>query len=616
LRRAIRAIFPILAVLLSPLLAEAGTNLVITDFESSGELTFDQLDNALEYNIEWAPSPAGPWTNTWQSLTHIPTSRQQRITMSVPMCYRVIAVVATGTLQVSISPSAAVSAGASWSVDGGNTWLGSGRARGLPTGGYVVSFSSISDWDTPSDEQLSVLRDQTTTTTGVYVPHTGSLRVTMAPTSAVDAGAGWSVDAGATWHSSGETLSDFMVGQYTLSFKPTTGWDEPDDKQVAISRDSTTVTNAAYVQQTGAIRVTLSPAGAASAGARWTIDGGSSWLTSGYTQTGLPVGGYTVSFKAVTGWNEPDDKAVTVNKNQTTTTTGVYAEPPVPGDMVAIAGAAFTMGDTKGDGVFANELPTHQVTLDSFHIKETKVSKGEWDTVYNWARTHGYTFEGFGHDNTPQAHASDHPVYNINWYDILKWCNARSERENRLPCYYTSSAQTTPYRQGQVDMKNGMVKWSASGYRLPTESEWEYAARNGRANSRFPWGDLINHGYANYYATKLFVPYDNDPLPDTYHPNAWPSQPRTTPVDFFAKTAYGIRDMAGNMNEWVWDRHGTYPSSAQTNPHGPNTGDERVQRGASYLADGRHCRVARRFYNSALTVPSYQAGSFRVVIAR
>lgn len=614
MKRIVRSICILSAVLASALSAGAGSNLVITAFESTGQLTFEQINNAMEYTVEWAPSAGGPWTNTWQSLVHIPTSTEHRITVSVPMCYRVVATVSTGTLHVTISPVGAVGAGAAWSVDGGIQWNASGLACGLPTGDYTVIFKAVPNWDTPSSQAVTVNKDDTTATTGTYVQHTGSLQVSLTPAAAVTAGAKWSVDGGGNWYNSGYTRTGLPVGSYTLSFKPTTGWDEPSDKSVAINKDATTITNGTYVQQTGSLQVTIAPSDAVTAGAKWSIDGGSSWLNSAFTQTGLPVGDYTVTYKPITGWSKPNDQTATITKNQTTTKTGTYAEPPIPSDMVAIAGGTFTMGDTKGDGVFANELPTHQVTVSSFHIGETKISKAAWDTVYNWAKTNGYTFEGFGYGNTPQAHASDHPVYNINWYDVIKWCNARSERENRLPCYYTSSAQTTPYRQGQVDVANTMVKWTANGYRLPTEAEWEYAARNGLSNSRFPWGDLINHGYANYYATRLFVPYDNDPAPDTYHPGAWPSQPRTTPVDYFAKTAYGIRDMAGNMIEWVWDRYGTYPSSAQTDPHGPNTGDDRVQRGGSYLADGRHCRVARRFYTPYLTVPSYDAGQFRVVI--
>jgi len=449
------------------------------------------------------------------------------------------------------------------------------------------------------------------------IPPTGSVQVTLAPAGAVSAGAQWSVDDGATWHNTGFTVTGLPTGGHIVTFKAVTGWDTPTDQGIVVNKNQTTTTTGTYVQQTGSLNMTLTPAGARTAGAQWSIDGGTIWRNSA-TTTVQPVGTYTVIFKDVVGYVTPSSQSKDIVKNQTTTGTAEYTDPPVPDDMVLITGGTFTMGDTKGDGVFANELPTHSVTVSSFYIGETKVSKAMWDPVYNWAKTHGYTFNGFGYDNTPTAHAADHPVYSINWHDILKWCNARSEMENRVPCYYTSAGQTTPYREGQVDMSNSMVKWSANGYRLPTEAEWEYAARNGLANSRFPWGDLINHGYANYYSSKLFVPYDNNPTPDAYHPAAWPSQPRTTPVDYFATTAYGIRDMAGNVEEWVWDRYGDYPSSAQTNPHGPSSGTSRIRRGGGYLADGRNCRVARRYpvLEEYLVVPSFGDGSFRIVIGQ
>lgn len=110
----------------------------------------------------------------------------------------------------------------------------------------------------------------------------------------------------------------------------------------------------------------------------------------------------------------------------------------------------------------------------------------------------------------------------------MKWANARSEKEGLVPCYYTDDTQTTVYRTGTVDVQNDWVKWIACGYRLPTEVEWEKAARGGAAGHRYPWSatDAIDHSRANY------------------------DSGGTTPVGSFAPNGYGLYDMAGNVWEW------------------------------------------------------------------
>jgi len=117
------------------------------------------------------------------------------------------------------------------------------------------------------------------------------------------------------------------------------------------------------------------------------------------------------------------------------------------------------------------ERPVHTVSVSAFYMDRTEVTKALWDEVYQWAIANGYSF-----DNQGSGKAANHPVHSVNWYDTVKWCNARSQKEGRTPAYYTSAAQTTVYRTGQMDVRNDWVKWSA-GYRLPTEAEWEKAGR-------------------------------------------------------------------------------------------------------------------------------------------
>jgi hypothetical protein len=228
-----------------------------------------------------------------------------------------------GSLMVTISPPAAVSAGAQWSVDGGG-WHNTGDiVSGLSLSQHTVSFKSISGWTTPTNQTVTIMDTQTASASGTYVVHTGSLTVNLLPLSAVSSGAQWAVEGGG-WHNSGESVPELSLGQHTVSFKPITGWNTPGNQTVTVNNGQTTSSSGTYVLQTGSLSVNLMPLAAVNSGAQWAVDG-TAWHNSGDTVLELSLGQHTVSFKAITGWNAPVNQSVTVNNGQTTVSTGDYS---------------------------------------------------------------------------------------------------------------------------------------------------------------------------------------------------------------------------------------------------------------------------------------------------
>ncbi len=232
----------------------------------------------------------------------------------------------------------------------------------------------------------------------------------------------------------------------------------------------------------------------------------------------------------------------------------------VPEGMALIPAGPFQMGD---DGV---EGPVHNVTLTAFAIDKWEVPIELWESVRLWGNSRGYDLVAGG------SFGAKHPVHRVNWYDVVKWNNARSEKDGKAPAYYEDAAMEVVYRSGE--RVPGGVKWDA-GYRLPTEAEWERAARGGVTGRLFPWGtDAISAELANYSES---------------------NKGKTTPIGTYLANGYGLFDMAGNVWEWCWDWRGDYAQSAQADPRGPSSGSLRVFRGGGWNGGAESCRVATRF---------------------
>lgn len=228
------------------------------------------------------------------------------------------------------------------------------------------------------------------------------------------------------------------------------------------------------------------------------------------------------------------------------------------------------------------------VTISIFYIDIYEITKEQWFSVRNWAILHGYEFNEGG------SFGGNHPIHSVNWYDAVKWCNARSESEGKKPAYYTDSKNLNVYR-GSTQLIP-FVNWK-SGYRLPTEAEWEKAARGGAENKFYSWGtDSITPANANYSIAM---------------------KGRTTSVGDYPPNGYGIYDMCGNVWEWCWDEYAPYPiEKVFLNPKGPESisgttnHKNRVLRGGGWR--NNDCKIQIR--NNSNPAIGYDYYGFRCVL--
>ena len=227
-------------------------------------------------------------------------------------------------------------------------------------------------------------------------------------------------------------------------------------------------------------------------------------------------------------------------------------------ELVALAGGRFEMGCTpeqRGD-CDSDEKPVHSVTVSGFLMGRYEVTQGLWVDVMGSNPSY---FDSCGEDC---------PVENVSWLDVAAFANKLSKREGLEPCYEISG--------DDVRWPDGL---SCEGYRLPTEAEWEYAAR-------------ADDG------TK----YAGSNTPDDVAWTGSNAGRKTHPVGELAPNGWGLYDMSGNVYEWVWDWEGDYQSGSSVDPTGPSIGSDRVSRGGSWYFSQRFTRVADRNYGS----PSYR----------
>lgn len=279
----------------------------------------------------------------------------------------------------------------------------------------------------------------------------------------------------------------------------------------------------------------------------FTLDGQLAWTNA------KPGGAYSIQWtSSITqdNWRSDWRELSPVAATGTTMTVGVpmfYRVREIP-DMVVIPGGPFAMGYPY--------ISVRTVTVSAFTMDINEITKARWDEVRNWGLTNGYTDLAVGQAGTGGVTATDHPVTTVSWYHMLKWCNARSEMAGLTPCYYTNASLLTDavYRTGAQIISNSWVNWTSGGYRLPTDAEWEKAARSGLDSKLYPWGD---------------------DSPDATRANYNNNVGATTPVGSYPTNAYGLYDMAGNVVDLCWDLYTVAyaPPEGAVDPRGPVTNE-------------------------------------------
>jgi formylglycine-generating enzyme required for sulfatase activity len=347
--------------------------------------------------------------------------------------------------------------------------------------------------------------------------------------------------------------------------------------------------------------------------APWDISGPAGLSGSGTgdsTMTGMTPGSYTVTWGAMSGWTAPSPETRSLTSGGTLTFSGLYTEEGyTPAEFVLIQWGSYTMGSPYGEpGSYTDEHPQHEVHLSNdFYIQSTEVTNRQFMEMMQWAvdqglavatggvvwdeldgsdealyyldeptseiQWDGSTFSlrgAAGHDVHP-----DHPVYHVTWYGAVSYCDWLSIKNgwNRAYDHDTWAC-------------NDNNPYTAPGFRLPTEAEWEYTCRAG-SETAFANGEItvLNCGL--------------DPVLDVIgwycgNDEAWSSA-----VAQKIPNSWDLYDMHGNLREWCndWYRDDYYAGcgASITDPVGPVIGyTQRVLRGGTWLYGSEMCRSADR----------------------
>jgi formylglycine-generating enzyme required for sulfatase activity len=252
-------------------------------------------------------------------------------------------------------------------------------------------------------------------------------------------------------------------------------------------------------------------------------------------------------------------------------------------EMVSVPAGTFQMGSPEGElGRYANEKP-HEVKLSKgFLIGKTEVTQGQWKAV-------------MGEKNNPSVFkkcGDDCPVEHVSWFEAAEFCNKLSQQEGLSRCYSGNAKDGYRWEKG------------CAGYRLPTEAEWEYAARAGSAGAFSSGGIAKTECEAEPSLTETGWYCGST--------GAGKAALGTHKAAQLKPNAFGLFDMNGNVSEWVWDWSGEYPKGPVSDPTGPAEGSYKVFRGGGFYQVAKFARSADRAQYS----PAIQDAALGLRVAR